>query len=83
MATRVWHRPLLLRDVPELTLASGITYHLFLSHVWSTGQDQVAIIKRRLTVLVPNSRIFLGESPVGAKDRLSRSDATERAQARD
>ena len=33
-------------DVPELALAAGITYHLFLSHVWSSAQDQVAVIKR-------------------------------------
>ena len=32
--------------VPELSLAQGATYHLFLSHVWSSAQDQVAVIKR-------------------------------------
>uniref|UniRef100_A0A7S0PW36 Uncharacterized protein n=1 Tax=Coccolithus braarudii TaxID=221442 RepID=A0A7S0PW36_9EUKA len=28
-------------SVPELSAAHGITYHLFLSHIWGTGQDQV------------------------------------------
>ena len=34
------------RAVPELSLSEGNTYHLFLSHVWSSAQDQVAVIKR-------------------------------------
>ena len=33
-------------EVPELSLSQGATYHLFLSHVWSSAQDQVAVIKR-------------------------------------
>ena len=32
--------------VPELALSQGTAYHLFLSHVWSSAQDQVAVIKR-------------------------------------
>ena len=31
----------------------------FLSHVWSTGQDQVAVVKRQLMRMMPNCRIFL------------------------
>ena len=31
-------------------------FHLFLSHVWSTGQDQVLAIKKEL---VPSVRVFL------------------------
>ena len=34
-------------------------FHLFLSHVWSTGQDQVLAIKKELKLLVPSLRIFL------------------------
>jgi hypothetical protein len=34
-------------------------FHLFLSHVWSTGQDQVLAIKKELTLLVPSLSIFL------------------------
>ena len=36
----------LTRAEPELSLSQGTTYHLFLSHVWSSAQDQVAVIKR-------------------------------------
>jgi hypothetical protein len=34
-------------------------FHLFLSHVWSTGQDQVLAIKKELVLLVPSVRVFL------------------------
>ena len=30
-----------------------------LSHIWATGQDQCAIIKRQLCVLLPGVKIFL------------------------
>ena len=29
--------------LPELTLELGLAYHAFLSHVWSSGQDQCAV----------------------------------------
>jgi len=32
--------------VPELTLELGLAYHAFLSHVWSSGQDQCAVTKQ-------------------------------------
>ena len=44
---------------PELALAEGQRWHLFLSHIWSTGQDQCATIKRQLTLLMPGVSIFL------------------------
>ena len=47
------------RKPPDLTLAKGMRYHLFLSHVWSTGQDAAATIKRQLQRLVHESRVFL------------------------
>ena len=40
-------------------LSSVHRYHLFLSHIWSTGQDQVAAIKRQLCLLIPGISIFL------------------------
>ena len=42
-----------------LLLREGERYHLFLSHVWSTGQDQCAVIKRQLQLLLPGVVIFL------------------------
>ena len=44
---------------PELPLRPSHRWHLFLSHVWSTGQDQCATIKRQLTLLLPGASIFL------------------------
>ena len=54
---------------PELQLATNHYFHLFLSHVWSTGQDQVAVIRRRLEDLLPSAHIFLDVSGV-QPDRL-------------
>ena len=34
-------------------------YHLFLSHVWGTGQDQMRIVKQRLLEMLPDARAFL------------------------
>ena len=34
-------------------------YHLFLSHVWRSGQDQVGGIKVALRSLVPSISVFL------------------------
>ena len=34
-------------------------YHLFLSHVWSTGQDQMRVVKQRLREMLPEVRVFL------------------------
>ena len=46
-------------EPPVLLLGPGERYHLFLSHVWSTGQDQCAVIKRQLQLLLPGVVIFL------------------------
>ena len=34
-------------------------FHIFLSHVWGTGQDQMRIVKQRLLELVPALAVFL------------------------
>ena len=44
---------------PELALAKGHKWHLFLSHIWGTGQDQCATIKRQLCLLLPGASVFL------------------------
>jgi len=46
-------------EVPELGLKPEIEYHLFLSHIWSSGQDQAAVIKRRTQLLLPGTNVFL------------------------
>ena len=44
---------------PEMTLHRGKKYHLFNSHIWSTGQDVAATIKRQLQRIFPVVKIFL------------------------
>jgi len=46
-------------EVPELSLFDNKQYHTFLSHIWSSGQDQTAIIKRKLQLLLPSVKVFL------------------------
>lgn len=43
----------------ETPLREGFDFHLFLSHVWGTGQDQMRIVKQRLLEMMPDLRIFL------------------------
>ncbi len=43
----------------ELTLASGMKWHIFNLHIWSTGQDAVAVIQNELQQLLPGVAIFL------------------------
>ncbi|EOD25493.1 hypothetical protein EMIHUDRAFT_367322 [Emiliania huxleyi CCMP1516] len=40
------------KQPPELNIGTGLTWHLFLSHIWSTGQDAVGNIKSELQLLV-------------------------------
>ena len=55
-----------------LTLEKKQKYHLFLSHVWGTGQDQVAAIKRQLCLLIPGISVFLDVGKNAKKYSLSR-----------
>ena len=34
-------------------------FHLFLSHAWGTGQDQMRVVKQRLTEMLPDVKVFL------------------------
>ena len=47
------------RAMPDMPLAPGHRWHMFLSHIWGTGQDQCATIKRQLNILLPGVSIFL------------------------
>ena len=44
---------------PELTLGTNQRFHLFLSHIWGSGQDQARVIKSQLQMLLPGVYIFL------------------------
>ena len=58
-----------------IRLQQEIRYHLFLSHVWSTGQDVMRIIKERLLEVLPGLEIFLGVYTSGSIEpmRIPRS----------
>ena len=58
-------------DVP--TLPEGMQYHIFLSHIWSSGQDQMRVIRERLLMHIPDLKIFLDVR----HSRRSRSRATD------
>ncbi len=47
---------------PRLPQAAEQHYHLFLSHVWGTGQDQMRVVKSRLNEMIPGIQVFLGMS---------------------
>jgi len=54
--------PIMLRQDmirPQLSLKIGLMFHLFLSHTWKSGQDQVAVIKRQLQLILPGVSVFL------------------------
>ena len=40
-------------------LADPTAFHLFLSHSWHSGQDQMRVVKDRLVCMVPDLRVFL------------------------
>ena len=44
---------------PALALEPHHRYLLFMSHVWSTGQDQASVITRRLQYMLPGADVFL------------------------
>ena len=47
------------RRLPELSFFPKMLYHVFLSHIWSSGQDQVAVIKRKHQLVLPGCQCFL------------------------
>ena len=42
---------------PTVTLSSDHDYHTFVSHIWGSGQDQAAVIKRQLLHLMPTAKV--------------------------
>ena len=55
---------------PDLPLAKGQTWHMFLSHIWGTGQDCCATIKRQLKLMVPGASVFLDVDDLKSIDAL-------------
>ena len=61
---------------PDLHFDSGMAYHLFLSHIWSSGQDQVKVMKGQLMMLMPRINVFLDVD--GAAHALANSPLARR-----
>ena len=57
-------------QVPKLTLAPGQRWHVYLSHVWSSGQDQAHQIRRELLQLLFNVRVFLDIDDLEAVSKI-------------
>ena len=55
---------------PDLPLAKGQTWHMFLSHIWGTGQDCCATIKRQLKLMMPGASVFLDVDDLKSIDAL-------------
>lgn len=51
-------RPTDFEPTYKMGAVSGL-FHIFLSHVWSTGQDQMRIVKQRLLEMIPDVIVFL------------------------
>ena len=60
---RDWRQPKLrYKDsgVPVLLpLPEGKTHHLFISHIWTTGQDQARVLQGRLQAMLPGLMVWL------------------------
>jgi hypothetical protein len=51
-------------------------YHLFLSHTWASGQNQMQALKKELQLLVPSMKLFLDVenlTNIGALEQLIKS----------
>ena len=60
------------KQMPELSLKPEHRYHMFLSHTWSSGQDQAATIKRQMQLLLPGVQCFLDVDDLEQIDHLER-----------
>jgi len=57
---------------PELSMAEGMRFHLFISHVWATGQDQAHAIKDKLLLMLPGLSAFLDVDDLESIEELER-----------
>ena len=47
------------KSLPVLSMPKEVHYHLFVSPVWKTGQDQTHTLVRQLQLMLPGIRIWL------------------------
>ena len=58
---------------PNLELPQDISFHCFLSHAWSTGQDQTHTLARQLQLLIPDLKIWLDVDKLNDVGALEKS----------
>jgi hypothetical protein len=61
------------REEPVLTLPRGCHFHAFVSHAWSTGQDQTHTLVRQLQLLCPSMRLWLDVEQLDDVGKLEES----------
>eukprot|EP00966_Prymnesium_polylepis_P072974 1694691-Prymnesium_polylepis.1 len=59
-------------STPQLSLEQGMRWHLFLSHVWSTGQTSCLSIKHSLSSMLPTINTFLDVDDLMIADLLEK-----------
>jgi len=60
LRSKINHKEVVAPELPSpSTLTAATFFHVFLSHVWGTGQDQMRIVKQRLLEMIPNLSCFL------------------------
>jgi hypothetical protein len=62
-------------DVPNLEIPRDCSYHMFLSHVWSTGKSNTHVIARKLQLLLPKLSLWLDVDSLVHIDNLEESVA--------
>ena len=58
-------------QTPDLTFHPGNRFHVYLGHLWSSGQVQTAAIKRKLQLLLPGIAVFLADDDLDDESNLA------------
>ncbi len=58
---------------PNLELPEECSFHIFLSHTWSTGQSQTHAIVRKMQLFMPGLKIWLDVDELAGMDELEES----------
>jgi hypothetical protein len=66
---------------PKLALPAERSFHTFMSHAWSTGQDTAHVIVRRVQTLLPTIRVWLDVDCIEDVSSLAESVAQSSSMA--
>ena len=74
MCSRKYRAPIVrlksTKNLPNLEMLPSHMYHVFMSHVWSTGQDKTHAIARSLQLHLPKLKVWLDVDSLDDVDRL-------------